>query len=91
MIEVIGPATVVTFDDHVLELFTPDGSRRVHISQLARAGLGSVGLLVPGPTLEVLTVEGDHISVPFPLEAMGALELLLMRLPRAATADRQAL
>jgi hypothetical protein len=87
MIEVIGPATVVTFDDHVLELFTPDGSRRVHVSQLARAGLGSLGLLIPGPTLEIETVEGDHFTVPFPPEATGALELLLARLPQPAPAE----
>ena len=82
MIEVIGPATVVTFDDHVLELFTPDGSRRLHVSQLARAALGSMGVLLPGPTLEVHTVEGEHFTVPFEPEQAHALADLLERLGR---------
>ena len=83
MIEVIGPATVVTFDDHVLELFTPDGSRRVHVSQLARAALGSMGVLLPGPTLEIHTIEGDHFTLPFAPEQTSALEGLLARLAPA--------
>ena len=80
MIEVIGPATVVTFDDHVLELFTPDGSRRVHVSQLARAAIGSMGPLLPGPVLEIHTVEGDHWTVPFEPEQAPALQGLIDRL-----------
>ena len=80
MIEVIGPATVVTFDDRVLELFTPDGSRRVHVSQLARAAIGSMGALLPGPVLEIDTTEGDHYAVPFEPEQTSALQRLIERL-----------
>ena len=80
MIEVIGPATVVTFDDHVLELFTPDGSRRVHVSQLARAKIGSMGALLPGPVLEIDTTEGDHFTVPFEPEQTPALQGMIDRL-----------
>ena len=90
MIEVIGPATVATFDHRVLELFTPDGSRRVHVSQLARAGIGSMGALRPGPTLEVHTTEGDHFTVPFEPEQTPELERLVLLLMGPAEARAQA-
>ena len=80
MIEVIGPATVATFDGHVLELFGPDGSRRLHTSQLERVGVTSLGLLLPVPILEVHTTEGDRVALPFALEQAAALAGLVARL-----------
>ena len=80
MIEVIGPATVATFDGHVLELFGPDGSRRLHTSQLERVGVTSVGFLLPVPILEVHTTEGDRVALPFGLEQAAALAGLVARL-----------
>lgn len=77
MIEVVGPATVATFDGHVLELFQPDGSRRLHVSQIAAVEIGSFGMLLPGPILEVRTVDGDQVVVPFDPEQGHALEGLL--------------
>ena len=77
MIEVIGPATVATFDGHVLELFGPDGSRRLHRSQLERAAVTSLGMLLPVPILEVHTVEGDRIALPFAIEQAPELEVLI--------------
>ena len=81
MIEVIGPATVATFDGHVLELFGPDGSTRLHTSQLERASIASLGMLLPLPILEVHTIEGDRFALPFPMEQTPALERLLDALP----------
>ena len=77
MIEVIGPATVATFDGHVLELFGPDGSRRLHCSQVARAAVTSLGMLLPVPILEVHTVEGDRVALPFAIEQAAELEVLI--------------
>jgi hypothetical protein len=73
MIEVIGPATVATFDGHVLELFGPDGSRRLHASQVERAAVTSLGMLLPVPILEVHTREGDRLALPFAIEQAAAL------------------
>ena len=81
MIEVIGPSTVATFDGHVLELFGPDGSTRLHVSRLERAAVGSLGMLLPVPILEVHTVDGDRFALPFANEQAGALECLLDALP----------
>jgi hypothetical protein len=81
MIEVIGPATVATFDGHVLELFGPDGSTRLHASRLERAAVGSLGMLLPVPILEVHTVDGDRFALPFGIEQSAALERLLEALP----------
>jgi hypothetical protein len=77
VIEVIGPATVATFDGHVLELFGPDGSIRLHTSQLTRVALGSLGMLLPMPILEVHTTEGDRLALPFTIEQAEDLERLL--------------
>ena len=77
MIEVVGPATVATFDGHVLELFQPVGSRRVHVSQIAAVEIGSFGMLLPGPILEVRTTDGEQVAVPFSPEQGTALEGLL--------------
>ena len=84
MIEVIGPATVATFDGHVLELFLPDGSRRLHVSQIAAVELGSCGVLLPGPILEVRTLEGEQVAVPFAPEQGRALDGLVEALALSA-------
>jgi hypothetical protein len=81
MIEVIGPATVATFDGHVLELFGPEGSKRLHTSQLERVAVGSLGMLLPMPILEVHTIEGDRLALPFAIEQSGELERLIQALP----------
>ena len=80
MIEVIGPATVATYDGHVLELFGPDGSRRLHASQVERAVVTSLGMLLPVPILEVHTVEGDRVALPFAIEQAGELDVLVGQL-----------
>jgi hypothetical protein len=81
MIEVIGPATVATFDGHVLELFGPEGSTRLHTSQLERVAVGSLGMLLPMPILEVHTVEGERVALPFAIEQAPELERLIAALP----------
>lgn len=80
MIEVIGPATVATFDGHVLELFGPDGSRRLHTSQVERAAVTSLGMLLPVPILEVHTTEGDRVALPFAIEQATELDALVAEL-----------
>ena len=80
MIEVIGPATVATFDGHVLELFGPDGSRRLHTSQVERAAVTSLGMLLPVPILEVHTTEGDRVALPFAIEQAAELDELVAQL-----------
>lgn len=80
MIEVIGPATVATFDGHVLELFGPDGSRRLHASQVERAAVTSLGMLLPVPILEVHTTEGDRVALPFAIEQATELDALVAEL-----------
>ena len=77
MIEVVGPATVATFDGHVLELFGPDGSRRLHTSQVERAAVSSLGMLLPVPILEVHTVAGGRVALPFAIEQAAELEELV--------------
>jgi hypothetical protein len=84
MIEVIGPATVATFDGHVLELFGPDGSRRLHSSQVERVAVTSLGMLLPVPILEVHTVEGDRVALPFDIEQAGELDALVAQLGNGA-------
>ena len=81
MIEVIGPSTVATYDGSVLELFGPAGSTRLHSSQLARASVGSLGMLLPVPILEIHTVEGERHALPFTTEQAAELDGLLDALP----------
>jgi hypothetical protein len=84
MIEVIGPATVATFDGHVLELFGPDGSTRLHTAQLRRVAIGSLGMLLPMPILEVHTIDDERFALPFAIEQSDDLERLLEALPVGA-------
>ena len=67
MLEIAGPRVAAAFDGRVLELFFPDGSRRIHASQIADAELGRGGLLLDGggPALRVRLVSGERVSVSF--------------------------
>jgi hypothetical protein len=83
VIEVIGPRALVAFDGRVLELFTSERSRRIHIRQILSAEIQRGGLLLEdGPMLDLRLVDGRHISVRFAegRELEGELERLVMAL-----------
>ena len=67
MLEIAGPRVAAAFDGRVLELFFPDGSRRIHATQIAAAELGRGGLLLDdgGPALHVRLISGERVAVSF--------------------------
>jgi hypothetical protein len=66
VIEIVGPRTLVSFDGRVVELFGPDRSRRIHVSQILSAEIGRGGLLrEDGPMLDLRLVDGRRVSVRF--------------------------
>ena len=67
MLEIAGPRVAAAFDGRVLELFFPDGSRRIHATQIAAAELGRGGLLLDGggPALHVRLLSGERLTVSF--------------------------
>jgi hypothetical protein len=67
MLEIAGPRVAAAFDGRVLELFFPDVSRRIHVSQIAAAELGRGGLLLDGegPALHVRLGTGERVVMSF--------------------------
>jgi hypothetical protein len=79
MLEIAGPRVAAAFDGRVLELFFPDGSRRIHASQIAAAEVGRGGGLLlddRGPVLHVRLVSGERVAVSF----AGGREQIVQRL-----------
>jgi hypothetical protein len=68
VLEIAGPRATAAFDGRVLELFFPDGSRRIHASQIAAAEVTRGGLLLDGqgPALHVRLFSGERVSMSFP-------------------------
>jgi hypothetical protein len=88
VIEIIGPRALVAFDGRVLELFTSERSRRVHVRQILSAEIQRGGLLLQdGPKLELRLVDGRHISVRFAegRELEGELERLVTALSASSS------
>jgi hypothetical protein len=79
MLEIAGPRVAAAFDGRVLELFFPDGSRRIHASQIVDAELGRGGLLLDGggPALHVRLVSGERVAVSFAAGAEHVVQRLV--------------
>lgn len=82
MIEVIGPRALVSFDGRIVEVFTAESSRRIHIEQILSAEVERGGLMLEeGPVLSLRLIQGQHVTVHFASGREPELERFVAALP----------
>jgi hypothetical protein len=82
MIEVNGPRALVAFDGRIVEVFSAESSRRIHIGQILSAEVERGGLMLEeGPVLSLRLTQGQHVTVHFASGREAELERLVAALP----------
>jgi hypothetical protein len=88
MIEIAGPQKLLTFDGRVIELFSGQTSRRIHVRQIIGAELSPDALLVDeGVALELSLLDGRRLRVPFAARRRSELERLVVELLPCVSSD----